>query len=68
MKKLLRVILVYILLGIIVQLLFGSQYAILPQSLIAPLMGLIGSLGSNILFVIIAIAISVYLVKSFTKK
>ena len=68
MKKLLLVILVYILLGIIVQLLFGSQYAIIPQSLITTLMGSIGLLGSNILFVIIAIAISVYLVKSFTKK
>ena len=46
MKKLLRVILLYILLGIIVQFLFGSQYAILPQSFLAFLIGLFGSIGA----------------------
>ena len=68
MKILLRVILLYILLGIIVQFLFGSQYAILPQSFLAFLMGLIGSLGGNTILGLVALVIAVYLVKSFSKK
>ena len=32
MKTFLRLILLYILIGLVIQLIFGSQYAILPQS------------------------------------
>jgi len=46
MKKLLRVPLIIILSAIIVQIIFGSKAAFLPDDFIAALFGIISSMGA----------------------
>ena len=61
LKEVTEVGLVLIALGIVLQILFGSSVAFIGGNIVGNLTGLIGSLGSNGIVVLIAVSVIIWI-------